>query len=193
MNLTTLLGVLLVAGGTYLSARGLPLLRLPRVESSPKLTAADFLDIVIEEQHAGQSPFGAVSIALNAAGLPRPRDPSEVTDQLAKFSPHYARLWRLLHQRGSGLLEAAVTLREGERERRLLAAEMEVKLASARSTTRLLLALPWGFLVAGQGLGLRSIAILLVSIWGYLLLALAALLTWAGRRWVESIIGSVMR
>lgn len=184
-------GACLVGCGALLLVRPLMLLGKPRVGRPVDLNLADFLDIVIEEQRAGQTPFLAVSAALNAFDRPTPPGPDQVANAVMTISSEYAALWRMLYHRGSGLLEAAITLRDGERERTRLREEVEVKVAATRSTIRLLLWLPWGFLIVGQLAGMRSLAILLTTPWGYLLIAMAAGLTWMGLTWVERILRSV--
>lgn len=181
----------LVGLGLLLLLVPLPVLDRPRVSRAGPVQVDAFLDVVLDEQRAGQTPFIAVSAALRSFDLPVPRDPVEASELLAQVSPQYAALWRLLYLRGSGLFEAAQTLRDAESQRRALAEEIEVKVAASRSTTRLLLALPWAFLVVGQATGLRSLSILLTTVWGFGLIAVAGALTWFGMRWVDRIIASV--
>jgi len=187
-----LLGLaLLIAGGPLILLR-MPVLALPRVVRQRTIDRAEFLDIVIEESEAGRTPFAAVNAALVAFERAPAAGPEAVAEVVEPFLPQYASLWRLLHSRGSGLLDAAIALREGEWNRARLAEELEVKLAGTRATMRLLVWLPWAFLVVGQLAGMDSLDALMRHVWGYPLMAMAGLLTWSGFRWAERIIRSAL-
>lgn len=179
--------------GVVLLARPLPPLGRPASLRPRAIEPAEFLDIVIEQQQAGRTPFQAVSAALEAFDRPAPRGPDQVADLLAPISAQYAVLWRLLHQRGAGLLQAALTLRAAEAARLELRQEVEVKVTATRSTMRLLLWLPWAFAVFGEVAGMHSLTLLVTTWWGYLLLAMAAGMTWLGMRWVDRILATVSR
>lgn len=183
------LGCLLL--GLLLIVKPLPLLGRPTTVRPQAIEPAEFLDILIEQQQAGHTPFQAVVAAFEMFDHPAPRGPDQVAVRVASISPHYATLWRLLHQRGAGLLDAAVTLRAAEAARVELHQEVEVKIAATRSTTRLLLWLPWGFTAVGQLAGMHSLTVLFTTWWGVVLIAIASALTWTGLRWVERILATV--
>lgn len=183
-----LVGVVCVICGFGLLVFRLPVIGNPRISEPPAIKSREFLDIVIEEQLAGHTTFGAVVAALEAFGRTAPEHPDEVPDLLSQDLPSYASLWRVLFHRGEGLLEAAQTLRTVEIERDQLRQELEVKVTSTRATMRMLLWLPWAFLIFGQVSGMGSISILLTHIWGYPLIAVSALLSFVGRRWIDRMI-----
>jgi Flp pilus assembly protein TadB len=182
--MTAIALTLLTIGLLALTMR-LPIMKLPRVASVVPIDPHEFLTIVIEEQRSGQTPFQAVCAAFAAIDRTIPPAPEQVPELLVDGLATYGLLWRLLYHRGSGLLEAAETLRAGLEQRKELQGELAVKIASTRSTMRMLLWLPWFFLGFGELSGMGSLSTLLTNFWGYPLIAFAALLSWIGVRWVE--------
>jgi Flp pilus assembly protein TadB len=181
----TAVAILMLLGGLLLLTIRLPVLKLPRVAHPRPIDPHEFLSAVIEEQRSGQTPFQAICTAFASAARDRPESPEQVSELLADALPTYASLWRLLYDRGAGLLEAAEILRARLEQHRDLRGELEVKIASTRSTMRMLLWLPWAFLGVGELAGMNSLSTLLSHAWGYPLIAGAALMSWIGIRWVE--------
>jgi tight adherence protein B len=102
-----------------------------------------------------------------------------------------AAAWQVTQRSGGGLAdslaEVAGTLRERRATRRLVRSE----LSSARSTARLIAALPVLTLFLGSGTGGDPIGFLLTSPVGLACLGAGVLLTLLGLWWIEAIAGSV--
>lgn len=177
--------------GLLLILRPLPALLLPEVRHSPAFV--DVLENFVDQARAGLPTTLALQSALAVDTLLT----IEIYDHIsAKYfgdpiAQQFALMWQQLARRGAGVVEGAAVLSEIARNRIAQDEELAAKTSGARATFRLLLLLPVWFLVIGQLVGLPALSVLLHHFWGYLLIAVAALLMWLGHGWMQRILVSV--
>lgn len=171
--------------------RPLPALLLPEPRRSPEFV--EILENFVDQSRAGLPTSLALQSALAVNMLPT----AEISVHIsAKYqddpiAQQFALMWQQLSRRGAGVVEGAATLAEIARNRAAQDEELEAKTSGARATFRLLLFLPVWFLIIGQMVGLPALSILLHHVWGYVLIAFAAILMWLGHRWMQRILVSV--
>lgn len=103
-----------------------------------------------------------------------------------------AAAWELSHHSGSALAVSLTAVAEEIADKQATRALVRTELASARSTARLVVALPVMTLAVGSGNG-DPVGWLLGSVGGLVCLAGGAGLAWAGLAWIERIAATVER
>ena len=103
-----------------------------------------------------------------------------------------AAAWTVAHRSGSGLAGAVELASGAMLDERATAAVLEVELASARATARLLAILPVGVLLIGQGAGGDPFGFLIGSVVGTGCLVVGLLLAWLGLAWIERIADGIL-
>jgi len=197
-----LLGALGAAG-----VRALLDVRRRRTEASRTADRVlETCELVASELVAGQSPetalrraaqewsaLGPVAEAAELGG-----DPAASLAELARV-PGAADLrlvaaaWTVAHRTGSGLADALDRVAVALRDRRATARVVASELASARSTARLVAALPVVMLLLGGGHGSEAWAFLLGHPVGLGCLVAGVALGLAGLWWIERIADGVLR
>lgn len=195
-----LIGVAAFAGGSALWRRRRAEVRAMTVSHA----VVEVCELLAAELSAGQPPGSALEHAARAwsplASVGETfRVGGDVADALDDLSRrrgasdlrHVAAAWRVAHRTGQGLADAvsrvAVGAREAEQSRQVVRGE----LASARSTARLMAALPVMSLTVGSGSGGDPWAFLLHTPAGLACLAAGLAFALAGLWWIESLAGAV--
>ena len=155
---------------------------------------------------AGQLPAAALDNAAEEFPLLRPaaaaaRLGTDVAGQLSRSSdaPGYegltmvAAAWRLSEQTGAPVAEVLGRVAEDLRGRRRVAAVVETELAAARTTGRIMGALPIAALLLGAMSGVDTMDILIGRPWGQWLVLGGAVLAAGGVLWVDRLAGRGVR
>ncbi len=190
---------------TALGCAGVLLWRRGRQRRAAAQLAEQVLEaclVLADELRAGRSAERALELAAQGCSALDPavraaRLGADVPGALRRGGHRDLRLvagaWQVAHRSGDGLADALARVGEGLRAARATRRVVGSELASARSTARLLVALPVLALVAAQGTGGGSWQFLLTTTAGTLCLAAGLVLEVAGLWWIESIAGSVER
>lgn len=149
------------------------------------------VDRCLDEAARVWTPMGQVARAHRLAGSVPEALRAAATLPGAGDLRLVAGAWQVAAHTGSGLAESlaevAQTLREREATRRLVRSE----LASARSTAKLMAALPVLTLAMGSGVGGDPVRFLLATPLGLGCLGVGLLLSVLGLRWIEAISANV--
>lgn len=143
------------------------------------LRSAAEVDPELEPAYAAAVVGADVSLTLKKSGVGVPE---------YRF---LAAAWQVSARHGGGLADALDRVVAQGRADRATARVVASELASARSTARLLVALPFFALLVGAGSGGRPWEFLLETTPGVVCLALGGVLAWAGLAWIDAIAAGV--
>lgn len=159
--------------------------------------------MLADEVRAGHSAVSALQLAaevdpgLGAAyasavvGADVPRALREAEGGDGAEYRFLAAAWQVASRHGGGLADALDRVVANARADRATARVVASELASARSTARLLVALPLFALLVGAGSGGRPWEFLLETTPGVVCLAVGGALAWAGLAWIDAIAAGV--
>ncbi|WP_110180588.1 type II secretion system F family protein [Nocardioides solisilvae] len=191
-------GAAVVAGVLGLAARG----RRRRAEAALADEVLEACSALADELRAGRSPERALELAARDCrelepALRAARLGADVPAALRRGRHRDLRLlaaaWQVSHRSGEGLATALGRVADGLVRARATRQVVASELASARSTARLLVALPGLALLAGGGAGGRPWEFLLTTTVGVACLVGGLALALGGLWWIEAIAGDVER
>lgn len=197
-----------IAGGVVLAARLLwTRLEQRRVRERTARGVLSACELIAAELSAGQPPGAALAAAAREwPGLSPVADAfvlgSDVPDALRDLAARQpgagdlrlvAAAWQVAHHSGHGLAAAVDRVARRIRSVRVTRRVVESELASARSTARLVAALPGAALVLGSGAGGSPWEFLLGTPVGWACLAAGLALGCVGLWWIEALADGVER
>ncbi|BDZ62090.1 hypothetical protein GCM10025873_18810 [Demequina sediminis] len=120
--------------------------------------------------------------AWRRAGVTPPESPATAIDRAVAAAGHLAR------RTGAPLAAMLLTLARTAADEREAQALREAALAGPRLSARVLLWLPLVGIALGALVDVRTLRVLALTPVGWVLVALGAVLTWAGRAWTRRIV-----
>ncbi|WP_284305799.1 type II secretion system F family protein [Mobilicoccus caccae] len=212
------LAVLLVPSRTpRLWARAAPRAAAPVDRHSGRRAAAQttgevegllaFLDVVAPSLRAGRTPEEAVRLACDVVGgstfvdavgeaVAHGRSVDVVVERHARNHPEsalFARAWQLSLRTGCPLADAVECAARGVRARLAHRRRVVTASAGARSTIRILMALPLGGPLLAVAVGVDPVEAYLTSPTAWACLAAGGVLVLLGRAWVDRSVRDVAR